>query len=230
MSSSIYLLIFLHLVPTLGHELLVSHECPVNATGPMYRKPGFRYDIAKQNKRRYVEVTLVGDYEYYVALHGRNPSTARNYFHHLIETTNFYLHLIDVHMYVTAILFWTDKDEVPPGFYIDDRFDGWAIYAQSEYHFKYRYDVAILVSGKFFPAKPDGSVVLGLAAQSKACNYAVAHLQLFHGPDRMASIESIGSTLAHEIGHTIGMYHDEPHCTCGGQVRLSNIQSILTKN
>ncbi|XP_077118961.1 disintegrin and metalloproteinase domain-containing protein 28-like isoform X2 [Ranitomeya variabilis] len=158
------------------------------------------------NARKYIELFMVADLSMYKK-YERNTEDVKQ---HLIKMVNFINTIykkINIFVALIGIEVWDSKDqiEVVSDFNVLlQRFQNWRL--QNLLPRKPHDNAQFLTNVDF-----DGSTV-GLAALYAMCEANSAGIN----QDHSIFASSVGATVAHEMGHNLGMKHDADDCTCGG--------------
>ncbi|XP_073445043.1 zinc metalloproteinase-disintegrin-like MTP9 [Dendrobates tinctorius] len=158
--------------------------------------------------KKYIELFIVADLSMYNKF-GRHIDNVKmhlfgvvNYMNKVYKTINIFVALIGIEIWDT-----TDQIEVVSDYNVLlQRFQEWRIQNLLP---RKPHDNAQFITDVDF----DGSTV-GLATVSAMCESKSAGVS----QDHSSVAASVGSTVAHEMGHNLGMYHDLKTCTCEAPV------------
>ncbi|XP_073445042.1 zinc metalloproteinase-disintegrin-like 4a [Dendrobates tinctorius] len=158
------------------------------------------------NARKYIELFMVAD----LSMYKKSERNTEGVKQHLIKVVNFINTIykkINIFVALIGIEIWDTKDqiEVVSDFNVLlQRFQNWRL--QNLLPRKPHDNAQFLTNVDF-----DGSTV-GLATMSAMCEANSAGIN----QDHSIFASSVGATVAHEMGHNLGMNHDGDDCTCGG--------------
>ncbi|CAB1322185.1 unnamed protein product, partial [Coregonus sp. 'balchen'] len=158
-------------------------------------------------QQKYVELILVADNREYKNMKS-NFGELRKRMFEVVNFVNMVYKPLNTFIALVGLEVWSDSDKIsvtaPAGATLD-AFTKWrnSDLANTKHH-----DNAHLISGIDF----EGSTV-GLAFIGTLCSGHSAGVVQDHNPRAIA----VGATLAHEMGHNLGMNHDDSSaCACSG--------------
>ncbi|KAJ8396988.1 hypothetical protein AAFF_G00013110 [Aldrovandia affinis] len=156
-------------------------------------------------QQKYVELYLVADNRMYKKMKS-NVRDVRTRIFEIVNFVNMAYKPLNTFIALIALEVWTDVDKIavtaPAGATLD-AFNSW----RNKLVKTKPHDNAHLISGIDF----DGATV-GLAFIGTLCSGHSTGVVQDHNPRAIA----IGATLAHEMGHNLGMNHDSSSCVCTG--------------
>ncbi|XP_078055738.1 disintegrin and metalloproteinase domain-containing protein 8a isoform X3 [Mustelus asterias] len=169
----------------------------------LYQPPVRRFAQTSQSTR-YVELFLVVDNTEYKNFN-RDLLRIRQ---RMIEVANHVDKLyksLNIRVALVGLEVWTRSDKIAVSSNPDATLDNFLKWRGKELLLKKRHDNAQFVTGMSF----EGSTV-GLATKSAMCSYQSGGVNEDHNRNPIG----LASTIAHEMGHNLGMSHDEDHTTC----------------
>ncbi|KAM3611639.1 uncharacterized protein V6R79_021912 [Siganus canaliculatus] len=202
-----------HAVMTLNETNRTPAVCGVTNTSwsDDYEPPTSRsrsrsggFTIVQQQK--YLELVLVVDNRAYVKMK-RDQSELRKRIFEIVNFVNMVYKPLRTFVALVGLEIWSSRDLIsvtPPAGANLEAFRTWR---NSELVKRIKHDNAQLISGIDF----EGATV-GLAYIGTLCSgHSVGVVQ-----DHNDRAIAVGATLAHEMGHNLGMDHDSSGCTCSG--------------
>ncbi|XP_040587837.1 disintegrin and metalloproteinase domain-containing protein 26A-like [Mesocricetus auratus] len=153
---------------------------------------------------KYLEYYVVIDNQRYV-YRASNLTVCMQEMLQIVNGINGYYRQIDVEVILTALEVWTETNHVNVVESISTVLSNFCDWKTRNIDSHTRNDIAHLLAGQVYPP------YLGLAYVGTVCtpqNCAV-HSFMSNSMTDMAFI------IAHEMGHNLGMHHDDHGCTCG---------------
>ncbi|XP_045709343.1 disintegrin and metalloproteinase domain-containing protein 28 isoform X5 [Phyllostomus hastatus] len=161
-------------------------------------------DRKVQEQKKYVEYYLVldnGEFNKY----NRDPEEIRNRVFEMVNYINMVYKKLDTHVVLVGMEVWNEKDKIeitPNASFTLNNFWKWreSVLSRRRHH-----DIAQLITARGF-----SGTTVGLAFMSSMCTpYSVGVIQ-----DHSDNALSVAGTMAHEMGHNFGMFHDYYLCQC----------------
>lgn len=199
-----------------GHVIYEEKETPktcgvTNTTwteGRVFKSSRSGSNAEKQkfmNSQKYVQLYLVAD-KALCEKYNKSNEVIKQRFFEIINYVNEVYKQIGTFVALVGVEFWnkTDMFQVATSAFIDlDRFCKWRkeVLLPRQYH-----DNAQFVTSTDFDGPTVGLAFVGtICSDSHSCGVIQDH-------SRVAI--SVGATVAHEMGHNLGMNHDTGSCTC----------------
>ncbi|XP_070787369.1 disintegrin and metalloproteinase domain-containing protein 20-like [Pituophis catenifer annectens] len=154
---------------------------------------------------RYVKVAIVIDHERYLQFH-RNESFITMRVLDIVHAANSFYNPLSVHLSITGLMIWSQNNPINITSVASSTLSLFNIWRRNHLLKILKNDVAHLFAYKHF-----GKIV-GLAYVGTICS---SHWASAIESYRTSSLFLFSEVFAHELGHTLGMEHDEGYCHCG---------------
>ncbi|XP_032568444.1 disintegrin and metalloproteinase domain-containing protein 28 [Chiroxiphia lanceolata] len=172
--------------------------------------------------KKYLELYIVADNTLYQN-HDKDVKAIRQRVFGIVNYVNTVYKAISIHVALVGLEVWTDGDKRPLSRNAGITLDAFAKWRRSDLLKRKGNDNAQLITGLNF----EGTTI-GLAFLKSICSslYSAGVIQ-----DHSRNVIAVGATLAHELGHNLGMSHDTKACACGDDVCImtDTVSSFIPK-
>ncbi|XP_046297095.1 disintegrin and metalloproteinase domain-containing protein 20-like [Marmota monax] len=162
---------------------------------------------------RFLEVAVVVDYHRYV-FSERNVTTIKLDIINVVNIVNSLYQALEIDIVLTGLEVWTTNNPINTSDDLDYVLDYFCTWKQNNLDGRLPYDVVHLFMKEYY-----GGGKLGVAYVGGACRALYnCGVELFR--DNQHSNFAIA--MSHELGHNLGMWHDERYCGCGSRTCIMN--------
>ncbi|KAL7869800.1 hypothetical protein AOLI_G00137880 [Acnodon oligacanthus] len=164
---------------------------------------------------RYVEMFLVVDNAEYKRL-GSDTDTVQRRMLEVVNHVDKLYRPHNIRVMLVGLEVWSVKDQILVSVSSDDTLTRFIKWRRDSLLKRIKHDNAQFVTGIDFLGE-----TVGLANKFAMCAVGSGGINQDHNKDPLG----LAATIAHEMGHNMGMSHDTQHCTCG----LFNTNCIMTE-
>ncbi|XP_042839143.1 disintegrin and metalloproteinase domain-containing protein 28 isoform X4 [Panthera tigris] len=162
-------------------------------------------DRKGRERKKYIEFYLVLDNGEFKK-HNQDPEEIRKRVFEMANYVNMLYKKLNTHVALVGMEIWNDKDKIkitPNASFTLENFSKWR---GSVLPRRKRHDIAQLIT-----ATELSGTTVGLAFMSTMCSpyHSVGIVQ-----DHSENVLRVAGTMAHEMGHNFGMFHDSYVCKC----------------
>uniref|UniRef100_A0A8C2A3I1 ADAM metallopeptidase domain 15 n=1 Tax=Cyprinus carpio TaxID=7962 RepID=A0A8C2A3I1_CYPCA len=209
---------WLHVIYPTDSQTSESRDCGVSHTSvpliqiiaPPHTHRSKR-DILSETK--YIELVLVADHKEYLN-YQKNNKTVIYRMMDVANQVDWFYRPLNVRVAVVGLEIWSDQDKIKVDKNPTETLNRFLDWRTGDLLPRLRHDNAQLIMGESF----DGTTV-GMASQSSMCSKDRSGGV---NVDHLVSVLGVASTVAHELGHNLGMSHDtaDRSCQCQNEPRL----------
>ncbi|KAI1294158.1 Disintegrin and metalloproteinase domain-containing protein 9 [Halotydeus destructor] len=193
--------------------------CGFNETRSLHLADSARLQ-ATSHPVRYIRVYVIGDYKLYTDFFKSKKADVQNYFVKIMIEVNDLFSGLNMHVQCVGLDVWTTKDNLGPGPNMRTHFNKVNALVHDKYRDLVEYDALVFITGHYWGRdKATGLNPIGLAGNKQICDKLSAVDVMFPKDDKKTrfTLAQLSSTIAHEVGHLMGMYHDDQlgvDCKC----------------
>ncbi|XP_068931954.1 disintegrin and metalloproteinase domain-containing protein 9 [Petaurus breviceps papuanus] len=170
---------------------------------------------------RYVELFIVVDKEKYDMM-GSNQTAVRDEMVHLANYLDSMYIMLNIHIVLVGLEIWTNSNQISTAGSAGDVLGNFVQWREKSLIPRRRHDSAQLVLRKGFGG------TAGMAFVGTVCSRSHAGGINVFG---QISVETFASIVAHELGHNLGMNHDDGrNCSCGAKSCIMNSGASGSRN
>ncbi|KAM3855866.1 disintegrin and metalloproteinase domain-containing protein 20-like [Vipera latastei] len=156
-------------------------------------------------RTRYVEIAFVIEHERYL-MFARNETLTALQVLDIIHIANSFYEPLFVQLSVAGLEIWSQKNFITISPAIDSTLQDFTDWRRDFLVNHLKSDVAHLIAYKSFEFSL-GSAYVGTVCDERMGSAVISY--------KTTSLSIVSSILAHELGHNLGMQHDEQYCSCG---------------
>ncbi|XP_056627878.1 zinc metalloproteinase-disintegrin-like crotastatin isoform X2 [Triplophysa dalaica] len=171
------------------------------------------------NTPRYVELFLVVDNTEYHNFKC-NMDTIRERMLEVINHVDKLYRPLNIRVVLVGLEVWSTQDQIVISVSCDDTLSRFVEWRKTSLLARVKHDNAQLVTGIDFLGD-----TVGLANRFAMCGEKSAGVNQDHNENPLG----LASTIAHEMGHNMGLSHDQEHCTCGTQNSICIMNDFVSK-
>ncbi|XP_027760927.1 disintegrin and metalloproteinase domain-containing protein 28 [Empidonax traillii] len=172
--------------------------------------------------KKYLELYIVADNTMYKN-RDKDVNAIRQRIFGIVNYINTVYKAINIHVALVGLEVWTDGDKCPLSRNAGLTLDAFAKWRRSDLLKRKKNDNAQLITGLDF----EGTTI-GLAFLKSICSnlYSAGIIQ-----DHSRNEIAVAATMAHEMGHNLGMSHDTEACSCSDHICImtDTVSSFIPK-
>nr|XP_044987482.1 disintegrin and metalloproteinase domain-containing protein 7 isoform X1 [Jaculus jaculus] len=174
-------------------------------TVPMDTKYKADRQVESFLKEKYIELFIVAD-EYVYRRNNKPHSKLRKRIWGMINFVNMIYKTLNIHVTLAGIEAWTDKDKIEIDSNIETTLLHFSNWQEAVLKKRKKFDHVMLLSGRWLYTRGQG-----IAYPRGMC---LPYFSASIIKDLLPDINVVANRMAHQLGHNLGMEHDEFPCTC----------------
>uniref|UniRef100_I3MK49 ADAM metallopeptidase domain 7 n=1 Tax=Ictidomys tridecemlineatus TaxID=43179 RepID=I3MK49_ICTTR len=163
------------------------------------------YKMESVHEQKYMELFVVAD-DFVYRRNGQPHYKLRNRIWGMVNFVNMIYKTLNIHVTLAGIEMWTAGDKIEIDSNIETTLTRFSVWQETILRKRENFDHVLLLSGKWLYAHEQGiSYPEGMCQPYYSCSIV---------KDLLPDINTIASRIAHQLGHNLGLQHDEFPCTC----------------
>uniref|UniRef100_A0A194ATH5 Metalloproteinase type III 4a n=1 Tax=Sistrurus tergeminus TaxID=8757 RepID=A0A194ATH5_SISTE len=159
------------------------------------------------NNFRYIELVIVADYRMFTK-YNRKLTEVKTWVYEIVNTLNEIYRYLYIRVALVGLEIWSNGDLSNVTLSADDTLDSFGEWRKRDLLRRKSHDNAQLLTAIDF-----NGTTIGLAHVASMCELKRSTgIVQDHSPINLL----VAVTMAHEMGHNLGIRHDKKYCTCGG--------------
>ncbi|XP_029916617.1 disintegrin and metalloproteinase domain-containing protein 28 isoform X2 [Myripristis murdjan] len=153
--------------------------------------------------QKYIELYLVADNREYLKCSWDQTKLRKRIFE-VVSFVSMVYKPLNTFVSLVGLDVWSSRDLISVSSSADASLDAFINWRKTELVKRTKHDIAYLISATDFGEKTVGVSFIGTACSSRSAGVVRDH----------DTATALGATLAHEMGHSLGMHHDSSDCVC----------------
>ncbi|XP_037353645.1 disintegrin and metalloproteinase domain-containing protein 7 [Talpa occidentalis] len=156
------------------------------------------------HKENYIELFIVADNSVY--RRNNHHSNLRNRVWGMVNYINMIYKTLDIHVTLVGIEMWTNGDKIEIDANLETTLKRFSAWQEVILKKRKNFDHVLLLSGKWLYKHAQGTSYSGGMCLPYSSSSVVK--------DLIPDLNIVASRIAHQLGHNLGMQHDNYPCTC----------------
>ncbi|XP_040197635.1 snake venom metalloproteinase atroxlysin-1-like [Rana temporaria] len=138
--------------------------------------------------------------------YGKNTKYVRNRIFAIVNVMNLDYKMLNISVVLVGLEIWNTKDQIEVSTSSDDTLTTFSTWKKEKLLPRIAHDNAQLITDTNFEGTTIGEAYIG--------DMCSEQFSAGVDQDHSSSKVSVASTLVHEMGHNLGMDHDQENCSC----------------
>ncbi|CAH6826776.1 disintegrin and metalloproteinase domain-containing protein 7 [Phodopus roborovskii] len=157
------------------------------------------------HQEKFIELFIVAD-DYVYHRNSRPQTKLRKRIWGMVNFVNMIYKTLNIHVALTGLEIWSSGDKVEIASNLETALLHFSTWQETVLRKRKDFDHVILLSGKWLYTPMQGIAYPGGMCQTlHSCSIV---------KDLLPDVNIIGNRMAHQLGHSLGMQHDDFPCTC----------------
>ncbi|KAM4836877.1 disintegrin and metalloproteinase domain-containing protein 7 [Thomomys bottae] len=167
----------------------------------------YKEDHKEQSTRKesYIELFIVAD-DYVYRRSNKHHSKLRKRIWGMVNFVNMIYKTLNIHVSLVGIEVWTNGDKIEVDANMETTLSHFSAWQETVLKKRKHFDHVLLLSGKWLSIHTQGI--------SYSTGMCLPHYSTSVVKDLMLDINIVANRMAHQLGHSLGMEHNDSPCTC----------------
>ncbi|XP_051016720.1 disintegrin and metalloproteinase domain-containing protein 7 [Acomys russatus] len=176
------------------------------------------HKVESFHKEKFIELFVVAD-NYVYRRNSKPQNKLRKRIWGMVNFVNMIYKTLNIHVTLSGLEIWSARDKIDIASNLETTLVHFSTWQETVLKKRKDFDHVILLSGKWLYTPMQGiAYPEGMCQTLHSCSVV---------KDLLPDVNIIGNRMAHQLGHSLGMQHDDFPCTCPlGKCVMSSSESI----